>query len=644
MASRDELFNALRAADAAGDVEGARKLAAYIQSMPAADSPKISSAERAGKANPSAVTTTAQGPLFGFGDEVAGAIAATLKAGEGGSWRNRYEAYRDYLRGQEAGYKEASPITGTALQVAASLPTMAFTGPVAAGVKGTGVAANALRAALTGGASGAISGAGNSRADTLAGIAEDTAIGGATGAALGAGTQTGASALGAILKTGAGKVNNTAAAKYAREKIAEQFARDSVTAQQATTKLRALGPDAVVANAGRDAVMGQLDTLAQLPGATRTNAASTVAQLQRGRGARMVGAADEALQAGGRRAAATVDDLIQQRSNEARPLYEKLYKTGVFVDDELRGVIDAANKLGAGGEAKKVATAAQREYSLTPDTQWVGLRDLDYLKQGLDDIIAASKTATGAPTKVTAAVQGLKDRLVTSLDEKTRGAYKVARDAYAGKSAIIDAVNEGRKALTRDDATIGSVTAGMGPSELDGFRVGAFEALRSKLGAQAGQTELMKLWRSDATKEKLRAIFGDEDAFKVFARRMHGERELAKLESVVGGSQTARRQYGAGDLDTAALADVGQAVATAGTSPLNALGMASKAWNRVSTPERVRDAMGNILLMRGQRGIDELTGINELMQRIAERRASGAVRLGSGLGASSNAISELLAR
>jgi len=40
MADRDQLYTALRNADAAGDVEGARKLAAYIQSMPADAAPK----------------------------------------------------------------------------------------------------------------------------------------------------------------------------------------------------------------------------------------------------------------------------------------------------------------------------------------------------------------------------------------------------------------------------------------------------------------------------------------------------------------------------------------------------------------------------------------------------------------------------
>ena len=110
MATREELYTALRNADAAGDTEGARKLAAYIQSMPADSqpAPSGSDAERIGRGNPSAAVTAAQGPLFGFGDEIGGAITATIKGipgldkgAEGTTWRQRYEGYRDVLRGQE---------------------------------------------------------------------------------------------------------------------------------------------------------------------------------------------------------------------------------------------------------------------------------------------------------------------------------------------------------------------------------------------------------------------------------------------------------------------------------------------------------------------------------------------------------------
>ncbi len=650
MATRDELYQALRNADAAGDTEGARKLAAYIKTMPVetgAPASVKSDATMIGEQSPSAGVTAANGALFGFGDEIAGGIAATLKGipgndrgTEGTTWRQRYEGYRDLLRGKENAYREENPLKATGLQIAGSLPTMAVTGPAAAGVKGVGVAANALRAALTGGASGALTGAGNSTADNLSDVGIDALKGGALGAAAGGVTSPVAGMAGSIFKTGASKFSGSVADKYAREKLAQLFARGGVTVEQAANKLRALGPEASVAVSGRDAVLGQLDTLATLPGATKANTESAIAQLQAGRGARMRAAAYTALNAGGRRAASTVDDLIQQRSDAAKPLYDKLYKTGVFVDDELRGIIDAAAKLGATGEAKKVATAAQRDFTLTPETKWVGMRDLDYLKQGLDDIIGANKdTVTGRLTKVGAAVQGLKSQLTAQLDDATRGAYKEARDAFAGPTAIMDAVREGRRAMSQDDATISAAIKGLSDSELDGFRVGAFDALRAKLGAQSGQTELMKLWRSDANKEKLQALFGDEQTYLNFARAMHGERAMAKLETAGRGSQTASRQYAAGDLDTSAMAELG---AAAGGSPLNMLGVASKVWNKVSTPERVRDAMGNILLSKGQKGVDELAALEQYVANLNLRRGTVASRAGAVAGSAANPLTQLI--
>ena len=48
MADRDQLYSALKKADAAGDVEGAKKLAAYIKSMPAAETAKPEESQDAG--------------------------------------------------------------------------------------------------------------------------------------------------------------------------------------------------------------------------------------------------------------------------------------------------------------------------------------------------------------------------------------------------------------------------------------------------------------------------------------------------------------------------------------------------------------------------------------------------------------------
>jgi hypothetical protein len=77
MATRDELYQALRNADAAGDVEGARKLAAYIQSMPATSSVQAQSSPLSGDNSKyasdvgdagSRVKSLAKGALVGVAD------------------------------------------------------------------------------------------------------------------------------------------------------------------------------------------------------------------------------------------------------------------------------------------------------------------------------------------------------------------------------------------------------------------------------------------------------------------------------------------------------------------------------------------------------------------------------------------------
>lgn len=70
MATRDELYTALRNADKAGDTEGARKLAAYIQAMPADATPAPTMADQYRNAGKQA----AQNLVQGIGNVAAGAV------------------------------------------------------------------------------------------------------------------------------------------------------------------------------------------------------------------------------------------------------------------------------------------------------------------------------------------------------------------------------------------------------------------------------------------------------------------------------------------------------------------------------------------------------------------------------------------
>jgi hypothetical protein len=664
MATRDDIYTAIRNADAAGDAESVRKLAAYLQTMPsdaptAPAAPRGSDAYEIGKQKPSLAVNAAGGPLFGFGDEIGGALAATVKGipgldrgAEGTTWKQRYEGYRDVLRGQSDQAQQDNPLTATGLRIAASLPTAAVGAGPAAVVKGTGLLANMGRAAITGGIQGTITGAGNSTANDLSGVAEDAATGGAISAALGGATVPVAAVLGAGARNVAQRVKPAAAEDYAKQKVAEALSRDARgnafssgaanPVDQAAARMNKLGEEATIADSAGKNTLGLLDTVATLPGQGKNLVETAIKARQAGRADRLIGAADEALGANGRGLATTVDAISQQRAQAAKPLYDQLHN--VVIDAPSQGLVNAVNaadQLGATALGRKMATASQVPYTLdlANPSSWA-MRDLDHVKQGLDTLIEGQIGNTGKLSPLGTKLQGLKQSLVSELDKATvdpktgDSLYQAARQAYAGPSAMIAAAEAGKKAISGSQDSIRQTVAGMSPSELDAFRVGAFDALRVKMGTtEGGRTEMLSLWKNPEAQQKLKVLFGDERSYREFASTVAAEGRMKSLESVGRGSQTAARQYGAGDLDVAALGDATKAVGQAAQGNIaSAIGGLSSVWNRVSTPEPVRNQIANLLLTKGQAGVNELHGMAGLADRINKQRAQNALAIGQGAG------------
>lgn len=142
-----------------------------------------------------AASGLAQGATLGFADEL-GAIGSTaMKAltGHAGPLAgqplsdigDQYERERNQLRQEFAQAAEANPKTALAANIAGSVanPLASMIPSVSAGKTLGSTVANT---AVQGGAQGAVMGAGNSEADTLGGLATDTALG------LGVGTLGGA--------------------------------------------------------------------------------------------------------------------------------------------------------------------------------------------------------------------------------------------------------------------------------------------------------------------------------------------------------------------------------------------------------------------------------------------------------------------
>jgi hypothetical protein len=250
---------------------------------------------------------------------------------------------------------------------------------------------------------------------------------------------------------------------------------------------------------------------------------------------------------------------------------------------------------------------------------------LDTLKQSLYDASSTAKRQGGnkmgmALDDVRVSLTGKLDDLAPK-DDNGQSIYKLARDAYAGPSQMMDAAELGSKAMTSNLATLRQEMRGLSRSEMEAFKIGAVQSLREKAGTQSGQTSLTKMWMEPNTQERLKLIFGND--YREFAAAVAREARLKGLDSVGRGSQTAARQFGAGDLDVSPLVSAaGAANSAAAGSPVGVIANAANLWNRVQTPERVRNQMGSILLQQGQSGANSLNDLAQIIEQINRQQAT----------------------
>lgn len=265
------------------------------------------------------------GPTFGFGDEIAGAVGALVDKikGKGGTFSDAYRDNRDFVRGVQDQYKQDFPVGSVATQLMGSAPLMAFnplgagaaaiapraTATMANAVQAGGLGARTAQAALSGGAYGALGALGDSDKNTVSGIAGDVARGAATSAAMGGAMPMVGGAVSGVYNQVAPRISDTAAANFARQKVAEALNRDArgemfLSGQanpgnQALARMNTLGPEARIVDAGGQNARQLLDTTAMLPGRTKNAVETAIHDRLAGRSGRLVGAADDALRTGG---------------------------------------------------------------------------------------------------------------------------------------------------------------------------------------------------------------------------------------------------------------------------------------------------------------------------------------------------------
>jgi hypothetical protein len=600
----------------------------------------------------------AQGLTLNFAPKIAGAGAAGLDILQHGINANPTEAYantRDYIKGVNEQFRETNPKTAFASEVVGGLPLLltplGMTSKAAQTAEALSAAQKMATAAKMAGTQGTISAIGGSNVNPATNpitfaedVAKKAAIAAASGGVL-SGTGQGIYNVGSNV---AQRISAESAKEAARIKLAQALQRGSSeeganAVLNRVTREMGLNPNASISQAGGPSALGQLDVLASMPGQAKTLVERRIREQQTFRPERLVNAADEALGTQGKGFTATLEALDATKKATSAPLYKQLENVSVKVDPELQSLIQASTS--AHGKAE-LLTQLNRQLPIDISKLKAGddvpLKVLDVVKQSLYDLGESARGEFGKATNTSRAYDDLRTALTKKLEavsprNEAGSIYRQALDAYAGPSQLSNAVNKGRTAMKQDDIALSDLMGNMSKSELEAFRIGALQSLKDKVGTEAGQTSLLKMWKEPTTSNRLKEIFGDN--YQKFAQEVSKEARLKPLEQVGRGSGTFSRMSGAEDLGIMPTTiQAGKAMANVATgNPLAAAGEATNVKNRIGQvinqmPETTRNELAKMLLLRGTQGQAELEKTAALIRALNKRSMQTQSGIGSTIG------------
>ena len=530
-----------------------------------------------------------QGLTFGFGDEFE-AVIKTLKN------KKPYEKNLAAVQFAKQEFEAESPYQAMASEVVGSLP-LAF----AAGAGAVRVASKIPEAANllskipsgfktvagvsgAGAASGALTGAGTAQEDERLMGAQKGALQGAILAPVvlggikagGATTKAVAEKLGIpdlaktiveatkdipIVRNITGKtadffgMSGDAAQRKADTKIIQALQRDSLTLPEIKTamdqiRLSGYKPETIMEFGGK-ATKQLGETVASYPGARAV--AETVAEERKsGAGNRILTDFQEAFKIN-KDPMEIADDIIKLRNATSKPLYDAAYANPVSIGNKTIDniMIDPAFQ-SAYARANRIATREGFPLApLKPEGNIFDLKTIDYIKRGIDDEINWSKTpASGLGKDEVNSLKKVRGEFMGVVDSQAPVEYKQARQAFGGPTQVFDAIENGRGFFDVDARTLKKTYDGLNPAEQDGFAIGAYDAIRTKIQSGAdGIDQIKRTFGSPEKRDQIKVLIGD-DAFKNLELQLGREKAIRSTDiQITGGSPTQRRTEAAREFE-----------------------------------------------------------------------------------------------
>jgi hypothetical protein len=530
-----------------------------------------------------------QGLTFGFGDEFE-AVIKTLKN------KKPYEQNLAAVQFAKQEYEAESPYQAMASEVAGSLPVAFAAGKTAVQAAGkipqvanllSKIPSSFSTVASTSGAGaigGGLTGAGTAQEGERAMGAQKGAVQGAILAPVvlagmkagGATTKAVAEKLGIpdlaktivdatkdipIVKNITGKtadffgMSGDAVQRKADTKIIQALQRDSLTLPEIKTamdqiRLSGYKPETIMEFGGK-ATKQLGETVASYPGA-RVVAENLAEERKSGAGNRILTDFQQAFNVN-KDPMEIADDIIKLRNAASKPLYDAAYASPVSIGNKTIDniMLDPAFQ-SAYARANRIATREGFPLApLKPEGNTFDLKTIDYIKRGIDDEINWSKTpASGLGKDEVNSLKKVRGEFMGVVDSQAPVEYKQARQAFGGPTQVFDAIENGRGFFDIDARTLKKTYDGLNPAEKDGFAIGAYDAIRTKIQSGAdGIDQIKRTFGSPEKRDQIKVLIGD-DAFKNLELQLGREKAIRSTDiQITGGSPTQRRTEAAKEFE-----------------------------------------------------------------------------------------------
>jgi hypothetical protein len=530
-----------------------------------------------------------QGLTFGFGDEFE-AVIKTLKN------KKPYEQNLAAVQFAKQEYEAEKPYQAMASEIAGSLPVAFAAGKTAVQAAGkipqvanllSKIPSSFSTVASTSGAGaagGALTGAGTAQEGERAMGAQKGAVQGAILAPVvlagmkagGATTKAVAEKLGIpdlaktivdatkdipIVKNITGKtadffgMSGDAVQRKADTKIIQALQRDSLTLPEIKTamdqiRLSGYKPETIMEFGGK-ATKQLGETVASYPGA-RVVAENLAEERKSGAGNRILTDFQQAFNVN-KDPMEIADDIIKLRNAASKPLYDAAYASPVSIGNKTIDniMLDPAFQ-SAYARANRIATREGFPLApLKPEGNTFDLKTIDYIKRGIDDEINWSKTpASGLGKDEVNSLKKVRGEFMGVVDSQAPAEYKQARQAFGGPTQVFDAIENGRGFFDIDARTLKKTYDGLNPAEKDGFAIGAYDAIRTKIQSGAdGIDQIKRTFGSPEKRDQIKVLIGD-DAFKNLEMQLGREKAIRSTDiQITGGSPTQRRTEAAKEFE-----------------------------------------------------------------------------------------------